>query len=899
MTQTPAWRRYLRFWGPDLAADVDDEVRFHIESHVETLIAEGMSPEAARAEVLRRFGDVRRVKRAVRAMDERHVRADRRAASWEALRQDVAYGVRSLRMTPAFSAIAVLTLALGIGANTAIFSVINGVLLRPLPFPHAERLARISTRFTGFGFDYSSLSEPELLDFQRETRSFEVVAGFASRGYGMTGEGEPERVGGLRATATIFRVLGIQAARGRVFLPEEDAPGHDGVVVISDALWRRRFGADPAIVGRTIALNGIRRTVVGVLPRSFDFRDLASRVTDVIVPLALNLDTLSGRSAHYLEAIARLKPGVPVERASAEAATIAARLTKAYPSNYPEKLGFGATVRGLRDSWVGSMRPALLVLAGAVGFVLLIACANVANLLLARGEARQRELAIRVALGAGRARIVRQLLTESVLLALVGAAVGLLLAPWGVNALLSVNPQGLPLVQRVSVDVPVLAVTLVLTLATALLFGMMPALEASRADVHVVLKEGGRGTAGGRRGQRTRAALVAGQVALAVVVVTGAGLLLKSFWRLQRVDPGFDSSSALAFDLALPAARYKSDSQVVAFYERLLERLAALPGVEAAGAVTIMPLSGETSNWDIEIEGRPETAAAAPVSPNFQIVAGDYFRTMRIPLRQGRAFLPSDDGRATPVVVINEMLAREQWPGRSALGARIRVRGSTPAYPWMTVVGIVADSRQRSLRQAARAEYFLPVAQAPTSAGGAWGGMTLIARTRAEPASLAASARRATWSIDPDLALANVRTLRELVADSVAQPRFTMLLVLIFGAVALVIAAIGVYGVVAYSVSRRTREVGIRLALGARPVDVVRLIVSQGMVVAGVGIALGVSGALVITRALAKLLYGVSATDPWTFAAIALLLAAVAAVATYLPARRATRIDPTLALRGD
>lgn len=393
--------------------------------------------------------------------------------------------------------------------------------------------------------------------------------------------------------------------------------------------------------------------------------------------------------------------------------------------------------------------------------------------------------------------------------------------------------------------------------------------------------------------------LVAGQVALAVVVVTGAGLLLKSFWRLQRVDPGFDSSSALAFDVALPAVRYATDSQVVGFFDTLLERLRVLPGVDAAGAVTRMPLSGELTNWDVEIEGRPETGNDAPVSPDFQIVAGDYFRAMHIALREGRSFVASDDGRATPVVMINETLARQQWAGRSPLGARFRLRGSTPPFPWMTIIGIVADSRQRSLGEEPRAEYFIPIAQSPTSAGGAWGAMTLIARTHNEPAALAPAARRAAWAVDPQLAVANLRTLRTLVSQSVAQPRFTMLLVLIFGAIALVIAAVGVYGVVAYSVSRRTREVGVRLALGASPQAVVRLIVGQGMVVAGAGIVLGVVGALVVTRALAKLLYGVSATDPWTFLGIASLFAGVAALATYLPARRATKVEPTLALRGD
>jgi putative ABC transport system permease protein len=894
MTQSPAWRRYLRFWGPDPAADVDDELRFHLESHVEMLVREGMTPDAARAEALRRFGDVHRVKRAVRAMDERHVRADHRAAAWDALRRDVSYGVRSLRRTPAFTAIAVLTLTLGIGANTAIFSIIEGVLLSPLPYAQPERLVQVYTRFSGFGFDRGNLSEPEFLDFQRDARSFEHLAAYTSRGYGLTGEGEPERVRAIRATASLFAVLAVPAARGRVFLPEEDAPAHDQVVVLTDGLWRRRFGADPAVVGRTLTLDGRQRTIIGIMPAKFWFAD-----ADLFVPLAINRDTLTGRSAHYLQAVGRLEAGVPPAQANAEVATIATQLTAAYAANYPDKLGFGASVVGMRDAWVGDTRPALFVLAGAVGLVLLIACANVANLLLARGEGRQRELAVRAALGAPRSRIVRQLLTESLLLALVGATLGLLLAPVGVNALLALNPDGLPFVRRIAVDGPVLAVALVLTLTTGLLFGVMPALQASRADVQSVLKEGGRGSAGGRRGQQTRAVLVAGQVALAVVVVTGAGLLLKSFWRLQRVDPGFDTSSTLAFDLRLPPARYVSDSQAIGFFGTLVERLAALPGVEDAAAATTLPLGGSTSNWDIEIEGRPETAEEAPVSPNFQIVAGDYFRTMRIPVRQGRAFLPSDDGRATPVVLINETLARQQWPGRGPLGVRFRVRGSTPPFPWMTVIGVVADSRQQSLREEPRGEYFVPLAQSTTSAGGAWAGMTMIARTRTDPAALVAPVRRTTWGLDPDLALANVRTLRELVSRSVAQPRFTTLLVLIFGAVALVIAAIGIYGVVAYSVSRRTREVGVRLALGALPSDVVRLIVSQGMAVAGAGIVVGVAGALVVTRAISRLLYGVSPTDPWTFAAIALLLTFVAALAAYLPARRVTRIEPTLALRGD
>jgi putative ABC transport system permease protein len=599
----PAWRRYLRFWGADVAADVDDELRFHLESRVQEYIDSGMSPDAARAEAVRRFGNVEHVRERCEAIDHTIETDRRRADMFDALMQDLRYALRALRRAPAFTCIAVLTLALGIGANTAIFSVVNGVLLRPLPYAHPERLVFLFTAFRGSGELRYAMSQPEFLDYKGLSNVFENAAAFTGSGFTLTGacpagtsSCEPERLRGLAATRDFFPVLGITPARGRNFEGDEGRTGREPVVILSHEIWQNRFGADPGLVGRTLTMNGISRRVIGILPPGNTFER-----ADAIIPLFINPDSLTGRSSNYLRGVARLRPAITVERAQSELNALTKRLAQEYANNYPASMGFGATVMAMHDEIVGDVKPALLILLGAVGLVLLIACANVANLLLARGEARQREMAVRIALGASRGRVLRQLLTESAVLALAGAGAGLVLAAWGLKTLLAVNPQAIPRSELVTIDATVALVTLGLALLTAVLFGFAPAMQMARPELQSTLKEGMRGSSGH---QRLGRALVTGEIALAVVVVIGAALLMRSFWALRNVDPGFDPSHVLAVDMSVPSSRYDA-AGANAFYRQLVERVAALPGVRIAAAASDLPPAASGYNWDIAIDGRP------------------------------------------------------------------------------------------------------------------------------------------------------------------------------------------------------------------------------------------------------------------------------------------------------
>ena len=781
---------------------------------------------------------------------------------------------------PGFTAIAVLTLALGIGANTAIFSVVNAVLLRPLPFAEPDRLVMVYEKRLKLGRTRNPVSAPDFIDWRAQNTVFENMAAYTWWNANLTGGDEPERIMGAVASAGLFPTLGVEPALGRSFTPEEDQPNANRVVVLSHGLWQRRFGSDAGIIGKTLTLNGNSFTVVGVMPRGFHFPD---KQIEMWAPLALNTSEAGNRGSHYLHVVARLKPGMSLPQAQAEMETIASRLEQQYPVN----VGHSVNIFPLYEETVGSIRPALLVLLGAVGFVLLIACANVANLLLVRGSARQKEIAIRTALGAGRFRIIRQLLTESVLLAIVGGGLGLLLAIWGTDLLVALSPPETPRVSEIGLDRAVLGFTLAVSLLTGMVFGLLPALQASKPDLNDSLKEGGRSQMASGSRSRIRSLLVVAEVASALVLLVGAGLLLKSFIRLREVNPGFNPENVLTMQLSLPQTKYKEEHQQAAFTQQVLQRIGTLPGVNAAGAVAGLPLSGNSASRYFAIEGRPERPAGEGLNTNFNAISPNYFRALGIPLLQGRDFSERDVLGTPEVVIINEAMARRFWPDEDPLGQRLRISDQ----PWRTIIGIVGSVKHSGLDVEPTPEMYYPLLQDPLPF------MTLVVRTTGDPQSLAAAVQREVRMVDKDQPVFGIKTMEEVVAESVSSRRLTMLLLATFASLAVLLAAIGIYGVMSYTVAQRTHEIGIRMALGAQAGDVLRLIVGQGMILTAIGITVGLAASLALTRVLSSLLYGVSATDPLTFIAVSLLLAAVAFLAGYLPARKATRVDPMVALR--
>jgi predicted permease len=788
--------------------------------------------------------------------------------------QDLRFGLRLLLRQPAFTLLVVLTLALGIGANTAIFSAVSGVLLRPLPYPAPERLVAVWGEHPGIGLEAASL--PDFLDWRLGAPSFQHLAAHAPAIFNLTGEGDPERVSGVRTTANFFQTLGSGPAWGRAFEPGEDRGGANTVVVLSYGFWTRRMGANPAALGKTLSLDGVPHTIIGVAPADFLFHPEA----EVWVPLAM--DEERGRRANFLEVVGRLDPGVTVEQAQAELGAVARRLQEQYPETNAR---WGAKLVPLQEELVGASRPALLVFMGAVGLVLLIACANVANLLLARSARRQRELAVRAALGASRGRLIRQMLTESVLMSLLGGALGLLLAAWGIDALQTPELRIVPGQVQVGVDEGVLIFTLVLSLVTGVLFGLAPALRLPGRNLDSTLRSGARGLTGVGVHQ-LRGLLVLGEVALALVLLVGAALLLRSFDRLQRVELGFNPEGVLTLHVLLPTTKYPSEPQRVAFFQQLTERVAAMPGVEAAGLTNAVPLGSGAPYNSFVIEGRvPEPNAVEDVEA-FTVNAG-YFRSLSIPLRAGRLFESQDGPSAPGAAVINEAMARRYWPGRDPLGSRVSLDGQN----WFTVVGIVGDIRHAALQKEPHAQFYVSFPQFPRRS------MFLTVKTAGEPTDLVSALRGEVAALDPELPVANVATMEQRLGRAAAKPRVNVLLLGGFALVALVLAGIGIYGVISQTVAQRTREIGIRMALGARPEDVLRLMIRQGMSPALVGIALGLVAAWASSRLLASLLYGISATDPLSFFAVPLFLAGVALLAAWLPARRATRVDPTEALR--
>ena len=807
--------------------------------------------------------------------------------------QDLRQGLRAMAKSPGFTFVAMLTLAVGIGANTAIFSVVNAVLLRALPYPDSQRLVALWGVNDRTGDSRRALSYPDFEDFRAQSRTLESAAVYNDDTATLTGIGEPLHLHNGVVSAALFHVLGVSPQLGRRFLPEEDNPG-TRVTILSDRLWRERFGADPAILGRALTLNGHSYTVVGVLPPAFQF-PLESDPEDLWTTMAVyrvsedsDKPMTEQRGAHWLQGIARLKPGVPLAQVNAELASIGAALAKQYPDTNKH---LSLRAEPALDALVGDARPAMWILLGAVGLVLLIACANVANLLLARSTVRQREIAVRAAMGASRTRLVRQLLTESVLLALAGAVPGVVVAAWATRILSTLQSLQIPRLAQAAVDWRALLFTLAASLATAAVFGLVPAIHAARFSLTGALREGSRGTGQSAHHARLRSTLVVFEVTLALLLLIGSGLLLRSLVSILRVQPGFDPHGLIAFDLDLPGTRYGKPEQSAQFFRDLLPRLNALPGVVSASGVMPLPLSDNSMGTSFAIDGRPVPKSEEP-GTQFRSVGLDYFRTMHIPLIAGRTFTASDTRTSAPVVIINQTLAHKFFPNENPIGKRIKPGVSDSGSSVMReIVGVVGDVRHRRLWRAPDPESYVPYDQVSL------GGMTLVVRAASNPQALMPMIRNEMKRADAELPLYNVRTLEEYVSGSVAQRRFTALLLGIFAGIALLLAAVGLYGVMSYGVAQRTHEIGVRVALGAESGDVLRLVIGQGLRLTLLGVVLGWLGALGVSRFLSGMLYGVAGDDPLTFAAVAAVFVAVALAACYVPARRAMRVDPLVALR--
>ncbi|HET7623308.1 MAG TPA: ABC transporter permease [Gemmatimonadaceae bacterium] len=823
-----------------------------------------------------------------RTLDTNELRVERNGALFDTIAQDVRYGTRMLARTPAFTAAAVLALALGIGANAAIFSVVDAVLIRPLPYENPERLAVILHDGDG------PVSPANFADWRDQSRSFESMGAAEYWTPNATGAEEPEKLWALHVTPSIFPTLGIAPLLGRTFLAEEGERGAEHEVVLGYSFWQRRFGGDPRIVGGSITLDGAQYTVVGVMPRDFKFAPFWATKAELWAPLVV--DAAKGREANSLRVFARLAPGVSMRQAQAEMAAVTTRLEREYPGTNRD-----ISLQPLKDKVVGDIRPALLVELAAVGFVLLIACANVAHMLLARAAARRRELALRTALGASRVRVMRQLLIESLLLALLGGGAGLLLALGGIRALVALGPAGIPRIETIGLDARALLFLLVVSLLTGVGFGVVPALRASATDPNDALKEGGRGSTEGIARNRFRSLLMASEFAMALVLLVGAGLMIRSFIALRAIDPGFDPHELLTMVVPVAGSREAAPERRAIFYEQLLQRVRTLPGVVSASAINHLPLAGDEWGRTFRVEGRPLVHPADAPAATYRVVFPGYFRTMQIPVLRGRDVNESDDLSAPAVVVVNEFLASRYWPGEDPIGKRITLdRPERDSTSWLTVVGVVKNAVQGDWTAAKHEEIYLPFLQNRSyleDSGAHIAYQTLVIRTSRDAAALAPAVRNVVWSLDENLPVSEVRTMDAVVARSTAQPRFNLFLLATFAAVAIMLAAVGIYGVMSYSVSRRTHEIGLRMALGARPADVIRVVVGQALVLAVVGASAGFVGALALGRFMSSFLYGVRPSDPLTFLATSFLLGAVALVASYIPARRATRIDPLLALR--
>ena len=876
------WRSSSR-----IRADLDDELRFYFDMRTRELVEQGMPETVARREAVREFGDLEYTKRYCLAEDSMSTREERRTDLLAELRQDLGHAWRTLRRAPGFAVVALVTLALGIGANTAIFSVVNGLLLRDLPFADADGLVRVWGTRRDTERERSQISAADYVDVKARQRTFSTLGAFAWGGGTFIGTGDPVRLSGGRVDANVFVALNVRPALGRVFVAGEDSAGANPTIVLSHGMWQRLLGGDSAIVGKSIDVSGRMRTVIGVLPASFFFPTMAE--AEFFTPLDLSptlRDVNRARKFHNLGLIGRLRPGVSVAQARADLSAIMLQLEREYPQSNTAK---SVAAVGMREAVVGDVRPALLVLLGASVLVLLIACANVAGMLLSRAVTRRQELAVRAALGAGRARLVRQLVTESLVLALCGGIVGVAIAALGTRALVAAAANMLPATAQVGLDGTVLATMFVVTILSGAVFGLVPALAASRG-MHDALKDATRGSSSGAARHRLRTALVTGQLALAVVLLVGAGLLVRSLMRLQQTDLGYSIDSVLTFDVNLVGERYGTGAAQDQFFDVLYSRIAALPGVVAVGGSGNIPLRGGSSA-SFAIDGRPQPEGKLP-EVGYQPVSDDLFKAMGIPLKQGRAFGASDHENAPKVAILSEGLAKAYWPNASPIGSRVRL-GPDPQSPLHEVVGVVGDIRMGVSDEPRPTAYL-------SSRQDHWGGAAVVVRTTlSDPTALLPAVRRELRAIDPTLPVSSASSMKQVQSDRLTDRRLPMQLMAAFALLALVLAAVGVYGVMAYSVASRTREIGVRVALGAQPRNVFGMIVRQGLGPAGVGLAIGLAAAVALGGVLRKLLYGIAPTDPATFAAVTVTLLAVAIAACLIPARRALRVDPLDALRSE
>jgi putative ABC transport system permease protein len=815
----------------------------------------------------------------------------------DTLFQDLRYGARMLIKRPGFTFVAVLVLALGIGANSAIFSVVNAVLLKSLPYDHPERLALVweTNPKVQIGSDLLPVSASNFTDWRNQNESFEAISIVSGANFNLTGTDRPEQLGGAQVSASFFKLLGIEPAAGRTFTEEEDQPDRNRVVVISHSLWQSRWAGDPNIIGKTLMLNDASYTVIAVMPKGFNYpkaTDLPAYFqlppqTELWTPIALTSRQISSRGNHNYGVLARLKPGIAIERAQSEMTSVAQNIEQ----QYPQLAGWGVKVVSLEEQSIGDIRLILWVLLGAVGFVLLIACANVANLLLARASSRQKEIAIRTALGASRLQIIRQLLTESIMLALVGGGFGILMAIWGIDALLALSPGNLPRMDEVRVDGAVAGFTFAVSLLTGMIFGLAPAAQVSKANLNEFLKEGARGSTSGSRANRVRNLLVIAEVALSLVLLIGAGLMIRSFTQLMNVSPGFNPQNVLTMQIFLPQSKYSRGADQAAFFKQVINRVEALPGVESAGAITHLPLSGMEESGNFSIESHPSESFDVGTIADMRAISPNYFRSMGIPILRGRDFSETDGEQSVPVAIISESMAMRYFPGEDPLGQRIKRGSATAEFPWATIVGIAADVKHSALEKQSRPHMYFSYPQSP------FGYMALVVRTSASPESLSAAAQNAVWAVDKDQPVVNVKTMEHYLSTAVAARRFNMTLLAAFAAVAMALAMVGIYGVISYTVTQRTHEIGIRMALGAGQRDVLKLVFGQAIRLSVIGVGIGVAASFALTRVMSSLLFGVTATDPLTFIVIPLILTGVALGACFVPARRATKVDPMIALR--
>ena len=872
---------------PAQEAEIVEELAQHLEDVYERSIKAGTTESEAKRFALLELEDDKlrnEIQRSQKPFREQPVPGSGRSNVLADFLHDLRYAARMQLKNPAFTIVAVIALALGIGANTAIFSVVNTVLLRPLPYKDPDRLLMVWEDATKAGYPRDTPTNANYIDWRDQNQVFEGMAALAYDSFNLTGAGDPERLPGRRVSASLFPLLGVEPQIGRVFTAAEDQPGSERVVVLSHGFWQRRFGGDSSIVGKALSLNDRSYTVVGVMPARFQ---LPASNDQVWVPIAFTPEEAADRTTHYLQVLARLKPGVTLSQAQTEMSTIATRLQQQYPQSNTD---VGAVVTLLQEYVVGDIRPSLLILLGAVALVLLIACANVANLLLARAAVRQKEIAVRAALGARRWRLIRQFLTESLMLSTMGGIFGLAIAYGGLFLLKSFIPENISQAREISIDFKVLGFTLFVSLATAVIFGLAPAIQAVRFNQSETLKEGGRDAATGSSSKRLRSLLVTAEVAISLVLLIGAGLLINSFLRLRSVDPGFRVDNLLTMKIRLPYPKYQEAERRSAFYKELIQRVEALAGVRSAAVTTTRPLS-PGSSIVVVFEGKPESPPGQQPTIVTRIISPGYFDTMDIPLLKGRQLTEQDTRTSPRVVVISEIMARRYWPNEDVIGKRIALGRVQKPEDWIQVIGVVKDVRQR-LATDPRPQMYLSHQQTDFFAP-----EDLVVQTDVDPTSMAATVRNAVWEIDKDQPVSNIRTMEEILVDSIARQRFSMLLLAIFASVALVLAAVGIYGVMSYSVAQRTHEIGIRMALGAQTGAVLKLAVGYGMKLVMIGIGVGLVAAFALTRVMSTLLFGVTATDPTTFTLISLLLVLVAAIASYIPARRATKVDPIIALR--